>query len=157
MLKTLILLLIATPALADTAYFRYGVGVFDPQKLGSVKTFALGYQHPISRVFLLQTDLGLFTDSGPGRKSSFTLSQSIGPRTNVGPVHLTSLWGVSAVPTPDNNRLSGYMQFVNDIILEVRGKNGVGFGASYRHMSNAGLSLPNKGRDWLTFRMSLSF
>lgn len=160
MLKYLLIFLpffSATAALADTVYFRYGVGVFDSQKTGAVKTFALGYQRSLGSAFTTQTDLGLFTDSGPGRKSSATLSQSIGPRTHVGPVHMAALWGAALVPTPDANRLSGRFQFVNDIILEVRGKNGVGFGASYRHLSNAGIELPNKGRDFLTFRISLSF
>jgi hypothetical protein len=157
MLKYLLLLLVTQPAFANTLYFRYGVGVFDSQKTGAVKTFALGYQRPLGRALTLQSDVGLFTDSGPGRKSSLTLSQSIGPRTNIGPVHMAALWGAALVPTPDANRLSGRFQFVNDIILEVRGKNGVGFGVSYRHLSNAGIELPNKGRDMVTFRMSYSF
>jgi hypothetical protein len=151
------LLLLAQTASAGEGYFRYGFGIWDDVPQGTVKYFSLGYQEPLGSVIRLQGDIGLITDSNVGRASSGILSLSTGPRTRLGPFYAECLWGVGYLTHPDGSRLSGHLQFVNDVSVGLVGENGATFGLSFRHISNAGISQPNIGRDFLTLRVGIEF
>lgn len=153
----LILSLISSSAMADTVA-KYGVNVpREGEKLGSSKTIFLSNQASIGGPFIRQYEIGGWVDNTgkPGQKSSLLVSPSVGLNVNAGVVYAQALVGPSLISSPDSV-LGGRFQFNNDFALGLRDpdtKATIGF--DYKHVSSAGLELPNRGRDFLMFRVSI--
>ena len=62
-----------------------------------------------------------------------------------------------ALITNTDARLSSVFQFKHTVGVGVRDYRNVEIGVDYSHISNAGLSLPNAGRDLVQLRMSVPF
>jgi len=60
--------------------------------------------------------------------------------------------GASLISQSDS-RLSTPFEFKHDIGIGVVGKNKVGIGINYSHLSNAGIKQPNLGRDLIQFKV----
>lgn len=149
--------LIASHAMADTV-IKYGANASkENEPLGSTKTIFLAYQETIFGPFIKQYELGGWIDNSghEGRKSSGLLGASAGINVNAQIFFAQALVGPSLISHTDTN-LGGHFQFNNDIAFGFRDpdtKATVGFG--YKHVSSAGLELPNRGRDFLMFRVSV--
>lgn len=157
---TLMLLLLWTAqdmARADEHSFRMGMGIINGERTGEVKTFSVRQEeHQFYGVYSAYEG-GLWTDTGraAGRKASaFGLGQvgiKPGPETGL---YGSAFLGVAGITHPDS-QLGGHFQFVENIGIGVR--DGRGFiGCDYRHFSSAGLSKPNKGRDFLVFTIGVT-
>lgn len=153
----LILSLFTSTALADTV-IKYGVNVpREGEKLGSIKSIFLSNQAPIWGPVIRQYEIGGWVDNTgkPGQKSSLMVSPSVGVHVNAGVVYTQALVGPAFISSPDT-ALGGKFQFNNDFAIGLRDpetKATIGF--NYKHVSSAGLEMPNRGRDFLMFRVSI--
>jgi len=150
-----------TPASAhaDAVFFRYGLGFNAPgqQGRGEIKFFSLGIEQEGKAPLIRQAELGVIADQKDylGRRSGLFMGATIGPQMQLGPVRTRYLWGVAYISQTDA-LLSSNMQFTHDLSLGLNDlKSGISLG--YKHISNAGLKLPNRGRDFLTLRSEIQF
>ena len=146
------LALLSSTAYAGNLIGKYGLGIMvpDSRSVAEVKLFSLGYQHDYWKDLLLaQYELGVFADAhGENRKSSGYIAASTGIRVSPGAVYAEVLWGVALITSPDS-MLSTVYEFTNDTVIGLRDSRGRAFGIGYKHFSNAGIKLPNKGRDFI--------
>lgn len=152
-----VLALLASTTAHAGSYLRYGLGVFGSAEYGaaSVKYFGLGHEDRLLGPFIDQYEFGLFADtSGHDRKTSGFGFYSIGVESNPGYFVLRSLFGVGGITSPDA-MLGGYFQFTEDLFLGVRDDRGCMIGINLKHISSAGLSQPNKGRDFLLVQVEI--
>lgn len=158
-MKTLLLILtlVATPAMADTVA-KYGVNVSkDKENMGSVKSIFIADQQRIAGPIIRQYEIGGWVDNTgiEGRKSSLMLGPSIGVDVSNDTLFAQALVGPSMITNHDS-ALGGPLQFNNDIAFGVRDpQTKATVGLDYKHVSSGGLELPNRGRDFLMFRVSL--
>lgn len=144
-------------AYADTVV-KYGVNVpRENERLGSSKAIFLSNQAPIWGPIIRQYEVGGWVDNTgkPGQKSALMVSPSAGVNVNAGVVYAQALVGPSLISNTDTV-LGGHFQFNNDFAFGLRDpdtKATIGF--NYKHLSSAGLELPNRGRDFLMFRVSI--
>lgn len=161
--KTLIALLalISTPALADTMYSGYGLGVFNSAKSSAaeVKVGHIGYLKDLWDGVYWQAKVGYWGDgSGDGsRRNSAYVSTGPGLLIDLGQVEIRSGWGLAAISTPDSYLGGHFPQFNGDLYVGLRDKRGNGIGLQYEHTSSAGLVTPNAGRDFILLQISQSW
>lgn len=139
--------------------FRYGLGIVNSE-FGQTKLFAVNSVRSIDYVFEGQYEVGIWNDTafGTGRNTSGYVSASWGPRVEVGDyILIRPLWGLAFITTPDIWLGGRFPQFSHDLFLGVRGKNGSEFGVTYKHVSSAGLCIPNKGRDFIALQYGFEF
>lgn len=159
MKKLLLILsfLITCSAFADTVV-KYGSNVCNEnEKLGSTKTIFIADQTMIFGPFVRQYELGGWVDNSgiEGRRSSLLGGASLGVNVNAEIFFAQALVGPSLISHTDSN-LGGHFQFNNDIALGFRDPDTKAtVGLSYKHVSSAGLASPNKGRDFIMFRVSI--
>jgi len=153
-----LILLLCGNALANEAYVKYGLGVFqhEPNSLAEIKMLELGYQRPIWSVMTQQYSLGGWADQRHdlGRKSGGFAAYSLGVTPEWESVYFQALWGVAGITNPDSY-LGGYGQFKGDLCAGAKDMKGVSVGVCYSHLSSAGIFLPNKGRDFTLIRMAI--
>lgn len=152
-------LLLALSAESGDLVVKYGAQI--PQKnegIGASKALFLAYQAPITSQFIYQYEGGFWADNGGnGRKSGGLTGLSGGVNVSAGYVFLQALTGPAYLTTTDSI-LGGHLQFNNDLAIGVRDpKTRNSIGVAYKHISSAGLSEPNRGRDFIMFRVSVGF
>lgn len=149
-------LLISTTASAGS-FGKYGIGIFSTADYGTAtaKMFSLGYEDEFVGPLISQWELGLYSDSsGHGRLSSGFGFYSIGIEVNPGYLVVRSLWGAGLITSPDS-MLGGNFQFTQDLLIGLRDNRRNMIGLVYKHISSAGLEMPNKGRDFLTIQVEI--
>jgi len=155
----LIFALITTPCTADTV-FKYGSNAAkEGESLGSTKSIFIANQNQWFGPFSDQYEVGVWFDNTgiKGRKSSGLLGYSLGVNVNSGYLFGQAFIGPSLISHTDSN-LGGHFQFNNDIAFGLRDPESQStIGINYKHVSSAGLELPNKGRDFLMFRVGISW
>lgn len=146
-------------ASADQVAFKYGVGTLLPdQSSMSVKAFSISSQDYLGWGVTEQVELGVFSDIyGEGRESAGFGFYSLGATVDAEPFRLQALWGVGGITNPDN-RLGGLLQFTYDMGLSLyNSHSNESIGVGYKHISSAGLSSPNRGRDFILMRIGFNF
>jgi len=158
-LALLLLLLIPTTANADAVLFRYGLGFGAPNQSGrgEIKWFSIGIEKDHSQPWASQVELGVISDmrESQGRRSGLFASYAVGPKMQLGPVQTRYLWGVGYLSHPDS-LLSSHLQFTHDLTIGLYDRKS-GLSLGYKHISNAGITLPNRGRDFITLRAETYF
>ncbi len=155
-LLVILLALLTTPALADGGtYLKVGVGLnSDPS---SVRTLFVGYQRPLTQLLFYQLELGALKDNHDAYGIRVLTSASIGVSTvSSSGIYIKVFFGPSFLSHPDD-RLSGHFQFNNDFELGIKGTNDISIGLNYKHISNAGIVMPNLGRDLLLIKIQLPY
>lgn len=149
---TMAYLLLLGQALAGDLTFKYGVGVGLPEQgsIAEVKLFELGYQVPLTEVIHHKLGVGVWADSrnSDQRKSAGYGSYSLGVRVEPGGFYAESFWGVAGI-THTDQLLSSVFEFTQDFAVGAQDRKGRFIGVSYKHFSNAGITLPNRGRDFV--------
>lgn len=150
------LLMVAKHSLADSLSVRGGPSLQDGKPSGETKYFGVRGETE-SGVGYVATEFGGWADNaGSGRKSSLISKAQIGvnPGSKVG-VYGKVFIGPALISGTDT-MLGGNFQFAQDFGIGIRDRDTfVEFG--YSHVSSAGLSKPNKGRDFLTFGAGIFF
>lgn len=160
-MRLLIILLLAfsSSAQADAIWFRYGLGFGAPQQTGrgEIKWFSVGVEREHRAPYVSQAEIGVIADmrDSLGRRSGLFANYTIGPKMQLGPVQTRYLWGVGYLSHTDQ-LLSSHFQFTHDLTFGLYDpKSGLSLG--YKHISNAGITLPNRGRDFITLRAETYF
>lgn len=132
-----------------------GKGILDVPGTHFERVGALGYQLSWGD-FFLRPEVGFFGDlSGRGR-SSFWIVPLIGVRalSRSGPeLHIAG--GPGYLQNPDEI-LGGHFQFSLEGgggIMDASGK--VYIGVAWKHLSSAGIEMPNQGRDFIMIQLRL--
>ena len=146
-----IILLLATSAYAREDQFTMGVGVgvFNSGKhsLSETKVLSLGYQEDLWNALKQRATVGFwFDDAGNGRSSSAFGSGQLGFEVNRDGLIADVFFGPAAISSPDS-LLGGRFQFMESLNLGIQDKFNNYIGLFYRHLSSAGLEMPNIGRD----------
>lgn len=104
---------------------------------------SIAVETPISEHFASKVELGAIADRGTGAGGySFV---GLGPKLKFKPFVVKSFWSIGGITHPDA-KLGGHFQFSHDIGVGVN-SDGTGIGVGWKHISSAGLSMPNRGRD----------
>lgn len=151
-LIVLSVLLIPQKALcvSEGTYFKYMVNANSSiGDFSAMKGLGVGYQ---SSAWFLATRLeaGAYTDQskrGGVRSSGFGFA-GIGVQPEYGPLYVNFFQYVGLIGSPDTV-LGGLFQFSEEVGIGIKDeRNGTSVGLFYKHISNAGISLPNIGRDF---------
>lgn len=137
----------------EGSYVRYGVGLKtkDSRSLGDVKSLNVGYQAPLSSFRLLDYRLeagGWVDNVRNGRKSGGYAGALLGLEPQTNNFYANAFWGVIGITHPDK-MLSTHYQFMQDLGFGLQDYRNVRVGINYKHISNAGIKLPNRGRDFI--------
>lgn len=155
-------MLISLVSSADTV-IKYGANVpSDSEKMGRTKAIFISQQqmvfpHVGANWLITQYEIGAWFDNSGinGRSSSSMGSVSAGINVNTGYIFGQALVGPALISAPDSN-LGGVFQFNNDVAFGLRDPDtNATFGFAYKHLSSAGIESPNRGRDFMLFRISI--
>lgn len=110
------------------------------------KGLSVGFQDEV--LFLEKKwEAGVWFDSRAGAKSSAFASYSFGIEPQHGFFYVNFFQGIGLISNPDAI-LGGHPQFFADLGAGIRDfKKKVSLGFQYRHISSAGIFMPNLGRD----------
>ncbi len=128
-----------------------GVGVFHSADhgLSETKLLTLGVQEQLWGPLMDRAVVGGYIDNVAGRSGSALASGQIGFEVNnhgwVGSIFT----GPTIISSPDNVLLGGYFEFMDDIHFGMQDEDGNYIGLMYRHISDAGLTSVNVGRDFV--------
>lgn len=147
--------LMCQSAYADlTANVGLGKAAFGPPHIPFERTLSLGYQQDSQSGAFLRLEIGWFLDISGHGKSSFWVAPLLGisSQTSTGfELHLAI--GPGYLQNPDE-RLGGHFQF------SLEGGGGIlshdtYVGVAWKHLSSAGLEMPNMGRDFVVTQFRL--
>ena len=136
-----------------------GIGVFNSAKrsLSETKSFTLGIQEDLYGPLKQRVTVGGWIDNGgDGRSGSALVSGQLGFEVNRDGL----VAGIFSGPTFITNRdalLGGHFQFMDDLHLGIQDKNSNYIGVMYRHLSSAGIEMPNYGRDVMGLELRFPF
>lgn len=160
-MKNQIIALLALSSLtaqADEGFFSFGVGEGNSAKqhTGEVKVGSIGIREELYQGIYLQYKLGFFGDGSgdPTRKGSLFGSIGPGMLIDLHPVEIRAGYGLAAISTPDSYLGGSFPQFQGEAYVGFRDYRGNGIGLSYEHISSAGFSTPNQGRDFMVLQLS---
>jgi hypothetical protein len=136
---------------SEGTYFKYMVNANSSVGDFSVmKGLALGYQS--SALFLAtRLEAGAYADQSnrKGARSSGFGFAGIGVQPEYGPLYVNFFQYVGLIGSPDTV-LGGLFQFSEEAGIGIKDeRNGTSVGLFYKHISNAGISSPNFGRDFV--------
>lgn len=146
-------------AVADEALVDFGLGVSNSGKTSPAETrfLAIGVQEDMWGCVKSRYTLGGWLDSaGNGRRSSSFMAAQLGVEIRNGMVSSSLFSGPSLISNPDSY-LGSTFEFYNSLNFGMYDKSDNYIGLMYRHISNAGLSSINIGRDVLGLELKFGF
>jgi hypothetical protein len=154
---TVLFFITSRNARAEDWGVRFGPGFEGQQLTGATKAFGLRREEELMDGIYDAVELGGYVDnSGHGRKSAGVVKLGVGvkpgPEVGVYGFGFVGPCGISATDT----YLSTGFEFCTDIGLGVRDRKTF-MSAGYSHISNAGIKLPNRGKDWAIFSIGVTF
>lgn len=134
----------------DTIAVDVGLGIFHSAEggLSETKMASLGIQETLWGALKDRATLGGFVDNGGNGKSSSAFGagqlgfEVIAPSGTVASIFS----GPALISSPDT-LLGGYFEFMEDVRLGIVDRKDNYVGVFYRHISDAGLTQVNIGRD----------
>jgi hypothetical protein len=152
------ILLMILSACAHSSHLKYGVGLNDgPFPDTQVKIIGIGSSRPLGPIFDMQHEAGLFADNRSGLGPTGYVSPAMIGLETKGPGLYAHYFVGPSLITQTDQRLSSILEFENSFELGIRDYRGISLGANLTHFSNAGLWLPNMGRDFLGVRLNINF
>jgi hypothetical protein len=148
-------LLVPSICWADaTVSIGTGKGILGDHGTPFERVVALGYQRTLLQDFFVRPEAGYFEDISGNGKSSGWVSTLLGIRalSSVGPeLHLAV--GPSYLQNPDQV-LGGHFQFSLEGGLGIA-DNRTYVGLAWKHLSSAGIEMPNQGRDFIVVQFRI--
>lgn len=126
-----------------------GLGVFNSGKksLSETKMVSISSQEDLWGALKQRATVGgWFDNTGSGRSSSGLISGQLGFEVN----RNNTIVGIFSGPTVLSNTdvlLGGNFQFMDDLRIGIQDNKNNYIGLFYRHISSAGIEMPNIGRD----------
>ena len=107
-------------------------------------------------IFDYKYEFGGWVDNvSSDRKSAGYASASLGIEPKFSDwFYINSFWGVALITNTDT-QLSTPYEFMQDLGVGVKDSRGVRIGTGYKHISNAGIKQPNRGRDFLFINLQI--
>lgn len=131
-------------------FLRYSVNAND--RASSLKSLSLGVQEDHG-VLSSKWELGVIATG----EAMWFGQIGVGVEPKAGAFYIHFFQSIGAVSREDNY-LSGYFQFIEDLGLGIKDeRSGTAIGFSFKHISNAGMSNPNRGRDMLGLQVRIPF
>lgn len=147
---TLMFLSVNCWAQDDQIIIDGGVGVFHSadKGLSETKMLTLGVQEDLWYALKMRgTGGGWIDNAGNGRTGSALVSGQLGYEVNSNGLVGSVFCGPTLISHPDQQLLGGYFEFMEDLHLGIQDEHGSYIGIMYRHISDAGLTSVNIGRD----------
>lgn len=155
-MKWLLIILLSVNCFADEGTFwKLGVGL--DGNFGTAKLLSGGYQGPLAGIFDYQLEAGAFQDaySSAGMIGFGGTSIGISVQSQTGVY--AKVFAGPALLTNTDERLSSVFEFNDDLELGIRDSRGISIGLDVKHFSDAGLTSPNLGRDFLLLKVQIPF
>jgi len=153
-LAWVIMIVVGLASVAD-AYelgIKYGLGfgVPEQQEPSEVKFVSVEIQNSLGSLLKHKLAAGGWFDPKPVLKRSGASfgAYSIGIKVEPGIFYAENFFGVSLISQTDS-MLSTNFEFTEEIGVGIQDTLGRFLGFQWKHFSNAGIQLPNKGRDFL--------
>lgn len=124
-------------------------------KEASSKIFGLQYEDYLTRGFIFQIEQDLLSIPSDTYTATATGSARVGVRVDANHIYATATAGPAYISQTDRY-LGGYFQFTESVSLGLQDNYG-SVGIGYQHISSAGLSKPNKGRDYFFIQTGIHF
>ena len=144
----------AAAARADV-YGEFGIGISHPARAveSGAKNVELGYTNGI-HWGRFQAGLGGWVDKSghPGARNSAYTQFSMGLEPDLGKWFVNYFFGPSYVLRTDA-LLGSHWQFFQEVGIGVKDYRGIRLGIVAKHLSNAGIIRPNKGRNFINLRV----
>lgn len=152
---TLLFLLSIIPFISfagdKTVNFKVGRGIAHSEYS---TYYGLSGQEYFWHIFTQQLEVGGYT--GGNYSSSGLLSYSIGLHLNSEKAYIEALSGIAGITTTDE-LLGSRFEFQHDVGVGLQNDALISAGIGYKHISNAGISEKNTGRDYIYFKLGLPF
>lgn len=134
---------------------KFGPGIEGQTLTGASKMFGIREESYQVRGIYTAVELGGWSEATEGRKpaayTKFQVGAKPGPETGL---YGYAFFGPALISSTDT-QLSTNFQFATDIGFGVRDRYTF-MSVGYAHISNAGIKLPNRGRDYCIFSMGVS-
>lgn len=134
---------------------KFGPGVDGQQLTGASKMFGIREESYQVRGIYTAMELGGWSEATEGRKPAAYTKLQVGAK----PGPETGLYGYAffgpALISSTDTQLSSFYQLATDIGFGIRDRFTF-MSCGYGHISNAGVKLPNRGRDYLLFSVGIS-
>ena len=148
----ILMLFVSTAALAqqDQIVVDGGVGIAHSADYGlpETKMLTLGIQEDLWGPLKDRAVVGGYLDNaGNGRTGSALAAGQLGFEVNRDGLVAGVFSGPSFISSPDNVLLGGYLEFMEDLHIGIQDNYNNYIGVMYRHISDAGLTSVNVGRD----------
>ena len=147
----LILLAASNICWADSLYFKIGPTLNIPNGAAN-KMFSLGLSESITSLWDYQFEVGTFTNLTNG--SLLYWSLEVGPTLDFGAFYTKFLTGPAMI-SYTNQYLNTAVQISSDLEMGLKDRRDITMGLGYKHFSNAGITSPNLGRDFLYLKLSI--
>ena len=147
---SLLILLCSLYSRAGEIGIKYGLAAYNQKDSEEVKFISLEHQTKISNIVTQKFALGSWLDQNTdiGQSSSQFAAYSLGIKVVPGPIYLENLFGIALISRTDA-LLSTNFEFTEEIGVGVQDDLGRYIGMSFKHFSNAGIQLPNFGRNFI--------
>lgn len=144
----LLLLLLPTITLADDGqkFIRLGLGM-DSTTLPSTKMVSAGYSNKLTSIFDYKLEGGAFDDINESQGPIAFGGPSLGISTKTKAGAYGKVFFGPALISQTDSRLGGIFEFQTDLELGLTDYRGVSLGVSFKHISDAGITSTNLGRD----------
>lgn len=154
-LLTVLCVLGARTALSDDFLIRGGAAIQNGEVNGGSKIFGLRYETPLISGIEMAGELGGYVDNlGNGRKGAALAKLQLG----IVPGQQQGLFGVAftgpCLITTRDSYSGSFFQFASDFGVGIRDSETL-LTLTYTHISNAGLAMPNHGRDFIVMGAGL--
>jgi hypothetical protein len=107
-------------------------------------------------VFKVQANGGYYLAIGANEKSSWFTSVQTGIEVvGSGGAKAIFMFGPAYLGNPDDNKLSGHLQFHLTGGIGIKDTKNYGLSLLWNHFSNAGIKQPNLGRDMITLQITI--
>lgn len=135
---------------ASEVGIKYGLQVTDQVTAKEVKFVSAEYQAPISNIFRHKFAVGSWFDQNInlGQSSSQFTAYSMGIKVDAGYLYVENMFGIGLISRTDA-LLSTNFEFTEELGAGIQDKLGKYIGFTVKHFSNAGLQLPNYGRNFM--------
>jgi hypothetical protein len=145
------------PAQGADYSIRGGAAITQEQINGGAKIFGIRREAPLVYGIYTAEELGGYVDNvGDGRRGSALGKLGIGLKPGADTGMFGKLFTGPCVISTTDNYLSSHLQFCTDFGVGIRDRQTF-VDATYSHISNAGIKLPNRGKDFFVMEAGLRF
>lgn len=139
---------------ADSWTLRGGPGISADGPTGATKMFGMRTESLAFKGLYSANEFGAWVDNRPGASNAAFTKAQLGVVTGQERGWFAKAFVGPALISSRDAYLGGFLQFAEDFGIGLRDKD-TSVSISYSHFSSAGLSSPNKGKDFLVFEIGI--